>query len=264
MGDTTIESPAASTGRTAPGYLPGTIRQMVIDLWEATGAVPVVEPLNARTWRITVANDRVVMVLEMRRNASRHIRPHRTTLTVDGTERDPVCGMAAFADVFLDPPDGPPPVAPGEPIPLPPDRPADQAPHKIAEQFRQMQKAMARAPALDRNGNPRSPATVSLGYARGRWVVGLRGVGARGEFFIRWCWVCDDHGQWMMTIDGSQVIVGGRDITEDTGGDMARAIKIALGHMPMPSGGPASPAAPTRAAARSNAVEARRASVWRI
>ena len=248
-----------------PVYLPEAVRQEIVELWEATGAMPSLEALDGRTWRLSLENDRVRMTMDLRRNASRNIRIHDTTLTVDGTEREPVYGVYEFANIFLDPPEGPPPPEPGQPRPLPPDRPADQAPPVVASLFLQLTRAWSRLPSVGYDGRPRDPVKISIGFARGRWVVALQGTGRRGPFFIYMSWERDFRGLWLPIADGFQVIVGGEDRTEEADGDVAKALQMAIGFRPPTGhGGSTGRAASAQAAARTNSVEVRRASVMRV
>ena len=242
-----------------PNYVPATVKAFMDDLEKATGVPATAAPHGPRRWRITHTNDRVTLTLDYKTTGPGRWHWAASTLTVDGQRRALAAGMEHYAAIFADP-DKAPGGSTGDTeeeqhLPAPPS----QAPPPVRKAHRIIADALA---AVDH--------TVETGHlpAGDVWLVEL----TTGRVTVRMRWTHTSRRKsrqgysWDMAADRPiEVVVDGVDRTGEVGRDINKALHMAAnpgGSAPAPDGrGPVSGVAD---AARSTAVETRRATVIRV
>lgn len=233
-----------------PAQAPTTYTPPVVAEWagkfhNATGLdVDVSRPADTR-WRLTMANERVHTTMDFK-STGRRVIHCASTLSVDGRRVELADNLDDLARIFRDPDRHGAPQPPAEPLPpFPPERPADDAPAFVRQQYTRL------ANQLDGTG-----LRVRLGLNDHHlWLIGVETDRATVRVGI------GQHNH-IWQIVGLRVIVDGLDHSDEVKGDVAAAVALLAPHSSEAAPGAPAVAGPA-AAARSNSVETRRATVIR-
>jgi hypothetical protein len=130
---------------------------------------------------------------------------------------------------------------------MPPERPVSEMPSEVLGLYETLRRPLEEA-----------GISVLAGYERGRWVVGadLPGGGLRVPMIWR-------RHEWQVDVTGFQVFAGGRDVSAQAAGDVAKALALlaAPGEAGLPGEGPVK-GSPAKVKA-SASVQVRRTEVMR-
>lgn len=221
---------------------PEAVRNYGRRLRRATGIEPVMTRETSRRWRVSVANDRVESVAVFRRSPAGKWNQQKgeTNNYIDSHPIGTVPNSKALRKLFGDPDN----TGIAQPTPMPADADPDHAPAEVRAGYRMF---------ADKFGD-----NVRLGRRGNVWVIGVD-------------LHSDEHSMSMranLSPSGDikvEVILDGKDRTEEVDNDMSKAMALMTGNGPGNSTGPpvpnkGGPSGP----ARSNAVETRRHSVMRV
>lgn len=234
-----------------PPPMPTRVRQLAARLIEVVGRELAVEYIANGRWQITISDDRVQAVLMLRQTPLGRIRLRGTSLTIDGKLLRLPRGAERLAQIFDDPDSALQAGTPAEQT-LPPEHPIHHAPPVVRHHFYSLLMRMRRA---------KEGVKLDVNECEHGWTLtidvegdGLKKTSLRLNYTQRRHWGFDPQRPLDLWIDGE-------DRTDDTRGDMTKALRMLMRGPEAPTSTPAinGPAS----SQRSNAVETRRATVRR-
>jgi hypothetical protein len=226
-------------------YLPPSVKIVLDELLRLTGQAPQLHRVNKRLWRITQANSRVVMTADLRQDSQGRIHWADSTLKVDGKNWPLAQSIEHFAQIFNDPSHSHEPI----PIePMPPERPISEAPLVVQHQYRQLA------------GKVGSHVALKLGKRGREWVIGLET--AKNSLQLSYQ---QARGKvWALAGRRPiQAIIDGVDQSRAVEGSLEEALRLLSGAESSESPNTPRTTGATAAAAKTNSVAVRRATVIR-
>lgn len=193
--------------------------------------------LNDHAWQLVAESDRVRLTMDFDLGGNHKGRRRGSTLAVDGVEREHARDYNHLKAIFRDPDK----TERAVPRDVPPFRSLDDAPTAVQSACKFMSKA----------GLP-----VQAGEADGEWVVGFDVNDRSLRMGFR-----RSRKQWVMHF--MQVILEGEDRSREVG-TLAEALELLSGVSLAGPGDKKPSIAGTSRAARSNPVETRKATVFRV
>jgi hypothetical protein len=191
---------------------------------------------------VTAASDRVRMTVSFRRRGSGHAKWDSSTLEIDGEQAALSEGYDHLLQIFADP-DG---HAGGATLPPIPDAgDPDSAPGLVQQTYSKLTGAFP-------------GATAGYDAVTRRWVIGADVPGGGLRFYFT-----STSLGW--TLDRRQplrIVLGGKDVSRQAGGDIAKALRMLTTHgEPQQGTGPVHGASPVHG--RPKGVEVRNTTVIR-
>lgn len=226
-------------------YLPEVVRKALHDLRRASGSEPHVSALGT-SWRVWVRTERVYVSVTWRLTGVCRWANTKRILRIDGAPRFLTTDNDKLGRLFRDPdgkiePDTLPPLPTMETVDW------DEVPAIVQKLYESIERKQ--------NGE----AQVVLAQVGERWVVGVEMEDAS----LRLNLSANRRGKWRLDPkDPLNLLIDGHDYTEEFDGDVTAAIALLMGKKSAPAM-PQVLGTPTPAA-RSNAVETRRGTVFRI
>lgn len=243
-------------GTDTPSFVPPQVREMMDELFRLTGVSATAEAATSRRWRITHTNARVVMTYDMKTTSPGRWQHAGSTLTVDGHRRPLAAHAKHYAQIFADPDTAPSneDAGAGEEDPQP--RSLEVAPTSIQRYRTQIDALLPTEHAVGVAFIPGCNVWI-LEISTDRATARLRFVSAGRDRSRR-------GSQWDLDLaQPIQLVVDGVDRSVEVGSRFTRAMELMArpGEQGPLAGGPVAGPAP---AARSNAVQTRRATVIRV
>jgi hypothetical protein len=185
--------------------LPGELTDTIDKLREVTGLEPAVTTTAPRRWRIDVDSDRVHMDVDFRAARRDRIVWLRSTLSVDGQPRKIASSIEHLGRIFRDPDNECPDIAQADEL-LPQVDP-NTAPAVVRHVYASLARAVGDAARVGNLGD--------------KWVVSFSGPDR--ELQLRFLRDKRKVGQARQFI---QLIVGGRDLSEQVAGRLDEALAL--------------------------------------
>lgn len=236
-------------------FIPKHMQELVDELSELTGQAPVVERLDPRKWRLTMANDRVRMWKDYKLSSGGRAVQAGTALYIDGEQVEHCEGPQHFARIFtsddplqtlragahLDPVPATDPIEPVDP---------DTAPPMVHTAYHRLQQDLP------------DTAVVTVGQGNSSYWSVTAVLGDDGQNLIRVNFYAGRTVQLSKSTP-IQLVAGGVDRTAEVEGRMDRALAMLLGQ-PGEQHAVAPPIRGAAPAARTNSVAVRKSTVIRV
>lgn len=222
-------------------YSPGKLAQNLV---HDTGADFAITYPSGTSTRLEAFSDRVRVVVNYRRRPGSRARWDSSTLEIDGQQVALSNGYEHLVAIFADPDSHLAGKAGATLEPVPAGGDLNDAPPKVQELYGKLSDAFPGATA---------------GCEGGRWVIGADIPAGGLRFYIVQTalgWILDRN-------QPLRIVLGGEDVSEAAGGDIAKALRMLLRHPggSQPGTGPVTSGAPVRGRAKS--VEVRNTTVIR-
>lgn len=258
------------------------LRKMKRALAAATGVEPAIEQVSPARWRLTLSNDVVLLTVDYESRLGK-VKQVDSALFVDGKRVPNARNFDHFIEIWYDPDIALSKKRVPVPYPVPPDGDITKAPSVVRRVYETLVAGIVKAGAQrdeaaaegksaaegkgkseggseggNQSGAKKEPPQVLIGYAHGRWVIGIGADTSRTTLRIS---TRKHAGEWMMDMNRDiQLIVNGRDRSREVRGSITKAL-AAFAAESAPGGEPAVPS-PAQGK-RSNATEVRKGTVIR-